>query len=174
MRWAGISVGAVLLFLIAGYSLGIFLPSTYEASSSRDFEASVSEVWSALNDFEQNPISATMARGITALEDVEDQPAWIEDIGSSTLTIRTEKVEKNKLLIRNVRDNIVPLSATIEIRVRQQDGKTIVSMSNATTIREGTWHVPLFRLSLFFTDALETGVSNYLDQIEESTLAAAA
>jgi hypothetical protein len=123
-------------------------------------------VWRALTDFEHHPVSGKMARDVVALEASDQQPAWVEDIGSSKIVIKTVEMEPEKFLHRRVTDKVVPLTADIKIKLRQENGQTTVSIANKTVVRQGTWHVPLFRLSLFFTSALEHGVVDYLDRLE--------
>ncbi|TNE57507.1 MAG: hypothetical protein EP340_08305 [Alphaproteobacteria bacterium] len=166
MRWFGIGFGIGLLFLIGGYSLGLFLPATYQADVSRVIDASRSEVWAAINDYNDNPISGRMAQKVTTLESDSKLAEWIEDIGASQITVKDLERQGNKVIKREARDSIVPLYATITIRLGDRDGKTAIHVTNETRINNGTWHVPLFRLSMYFTSSLEDGLENYLDELE--------
>lgn len=149
MRWVGIGLGIGLLMVIAGYALGLFLPTTYQANSSRTFAASREEVWQVINDYQKNPVSADMAVEITPLVSDDGGAAWVEDIGASSLSVRTLSSERHKSILREVQDSVVPVHSTINIRLANRDGMTTVHISNKTKILNGTWHVPLFRLSLF-------------------------
>ena len=166
MRWFGIGVCLVFLGAVALYSLGIFLPATYSATVSRTFDARQDIVWQALSDFERHPISGKMARSVTALPDDAQYPAWVEDIGSSKITIRTIEVKAKKFLHRRASNNVEPVTVEIKIRVQRNEGRTTVSIDYQTTVRQGTWRVPLMRLLLFFTDSLEKHTDNYLEAID--------
>jgi len=167
MRWLGIGVGLVFLSVVAIYSLGIFLPSTYSVTVTRTFDASSDAVWTKINDYEAHPVSGRMARQITNLPSDPDQPAWVEDIGSSKITLTTLDQEPGSFLHRQAFDSVVPMNAVIKIRMSREGDQTTVSITNQTTVRQGTWQVPLFRLSLYFTNSLETGIVDYLKAIED-------
>lgn len=167
MRWFGVGLGVGLLLLITGYALGLFLPATYQANVSRIIDAPRSDVWAAINDFQDNPVTGQMAQKITLLEEGDSStPVWVEDIGASQITVRNLTSEKLSVLTREARDSSVPMYATITIRLGDREGKTAIHVSNETRINNGTWQVPLFRLSLFFTSSLEDGLDDYLDGLE--------
>ncbi|TNE37011.1 MAG: hypothetical protein EP347_09260 [Alphaproteobacteria bacterium] len=166
MRWFGIGLGVGLLFLIAGYALGLFLPASYQANVSRVIDAPRSDVWAAINDYQDNPVTGRMAQKIIPLEEGGNTKVWVEDIGASQITVRDLESERNTVLRREARDSQVPMYATITIRLGDREGKTAVHVLNETRINNGTWQVPIFRLSLFFTRSLEDGLEDYLDGLE--------
>jgi len=168
---------AVLLFLIPfglfllPVLLGMFSPENYEASVEGVIDAPPDEVFRKLEDIEDNPGSGAMARGVDLLPEDEWEnglPAWIEDLGSTRVLVRTVESEPDRLLVRSLEDQVVPMSARWTIRLAPEGDGTRITATNETRISRGTWHVPLFRFLMQFMNGARRGLVHYLTRLGKS------
>ena len=161
----------LLLFLLPAVG-GLLLPERYEATVRAEFDCSPAEVWARLEDVERNPGSGAMARSVEMLprEEWRDGlPAWIEDLGSTRIQVQTTEREEPSLLVRELEDQVVPMRARWTFRLEPHgDSGTLVTASNETIIKRGTWHVPLFRTMMFLMNGARRGLVHFLTRLGSS------
>jgi len=166
-RWWLIILGSamVLIVLLVGgvVAVGSTLGEDYSSTVSMSFTQSPDDVWAAIADYELNPVSATMRRETVSLPDKNDAPAWTEDIGSSIITVHTVESEKPARLVRFFEDGVVPMTSRVEYLLEADGDGTNVTMNGQTTIKDGTWHVPIFRVILSLTP--DAGSLAYLAEL---------
>lgn len=167
-RWLGIVLGAGLGFFLALMVIGSFLPEQYEARAQMDLKASPEQVWEALSDYRKHPVTASMSRAVQPLPDEDGLPAWVEDIGSSKITVRTLESRPPTYLQRQFADAAVPMVAVSEVRIEPLEAGCRVTATTQATIRHGTWHVPIFRIMLSITGGLNQGLRDHLAEIARS------
>lgn len=163
--WLWIALGGLAGLVVVVVVVGLCLPEVYRAKGRLDVELPPEAVWELVADFERHPLSATMARGVERLPDEAAGPAWREDIGSSTITVRTVEAVPHERLVRQMTDSVVPMTATWSFAIEPRGAGSRVWIDNETVIRRGTWHVPIFRVIMTVTRGAERGVEAYLKQL---------
>ena len=151
-RWWLIILGAVLVLIVglvgAVFAVGSTLGEEVSSTVTMTFTQAPEAVWAGIVDYQRNPVSGTMRRETIPLPDDDNGPTWQEDIGNSVITVHTIESEPPTRLVRLFEDSIVPMTSRVEY-VLEPDGEgTTVTMSGLTTVKDGTWHVPVFRVML--------------------------
>jgi hypothetical protein len=143
-----LSIVLLLLVLLVGglFVTGSMLDEQVKSSVTMEFPHAREVVWSAIQDYETHPVSAAMRQETIPLPDEPDAPAWQEDIGSTVITVRTIESDEPNRLVRRFEDSVVPMTADVVYVLSQTDDGTSITMNMTTIIRDGTWHVPLFRV----------------------------
>ena len=163
MLFLWILLGLVLLFVVVPVVVGLFLGDDFHGQVRVVFDRPQEQVWAALQDFARHPLSGSMCREASALEDHEQQPAWLEDLGKTQLVVCTEQLEAPDLLVRTAADQVVPMTARWEFRLSEDgEGGTELLLSNHTVIRSGTWHSPIFRVIMRSSGGAEKVLREYL------------
>ena len=158
-------LGGIAGLVILAFVVGSFLPENYRARGYLDVAMSPEELWTKLQDFEHHPVSATMCKATERLPNENGMPVWIEDMGSTKFRVQTTSMEKPKRLVRELSDQVVPMTATVVIEIEPRDGGCRVHMSNHVVIKSGTWHVPVFRLMMSVAGGVKGGIRGYLAQV---------
>jgi hypothetical protein len=111
-----IAVVVLLLMLLVGglFVTGSMLDERVESSVTMAFPHDPAVVWSAIQDYETNPVSATMRQETIVIPDASNAPAWKEDIGSTVITVQTMESDAPNRLVRRFEDSIVPMTADVE------------------------------------------------------------
>jgi hypothetical protein len=145
--------------------VGSLLPASYQAKGRLDVELPPEAVWRLVSDFEKHPMAAKMARRVERLPDEAGLAVWKEDLGSSTVTVRTVESRPPARLVRRMEDSVVPMTADWTIAIEPRGEGSRLWIENRTEIRRGTWHVPIFRLIMTVSRGAERGVEAYLQQL---------
>ncbi len=165
VMWLLVAGVLLVLLLISPIVVGKFLPEDYHGRVSATYAASPAEVWAALEDHERTPITGSMWRGTEEIESENGLPAWVEDMGSSKATIRTVEREMQERLVRDYSDSVVPMTARVELSLEETDAGTRVTGVNHMVIRDGTWHVPIFRFIMTVTGGADRSLKDYFGGI---------
>lgn len=151
-RWWLIILGAALILivvLVGGvFAVGSRLDKQIMSSVSVTFDHPVETVWEGIADYERNPVSGAMRRETISLPDEETGPVWKEDISNSVITVRTLVSYEPDRLVRLFEDSVVPMTSRVEYLLEAEGERTRVTMESITTVQDGTWHVPIFRVIL--------------------------
>ncbi|MCA8959880.1 MAG: SRPBCC family protein [Planctomycetes bacterium] len=168
MVWLWVLLGFVVLLLVP-FVVGLFLPEGYEGHASARLERSPEEIWEAIHDPERHPMSGRMCKGIHRDDgrDASSLPEWTEDLGSTKLTVTTREANRPRRCVREMRDAVVPMSAKCVIEIQPDGRGSRVTYSNATTIRSGTWHVPIFRFIMTISHGVQRNCENWLKGLEK-------
>jgi hypothetical protein len=89
--WFGL-VGLALIAVAAGsvVVIGLVLPERCEGRSEIVYESNDEDVWDALLDYDQHPMTGRMKRGVEATPAENNLPVWVEDMGNGELiTVKT-------------------------------------------------------------------------------------
>ncbi|MCI0641373.1 MAG: hypothetical protein L0Y72_22050 [Gemmataceae bacterium] len=155
MHWIFIvlasAVGLLVLAAVLILIVGRFLPERYEAQVIVEFDRNPEDIWNALMNVPQNPMTGRMLKRLEPLPDVNGLPSWVEDIGSTKLVATTEQADKPRLLRRRLADQVVPMTADWEMRLEELPAGCRMTAASVTVVRKGTWHVPFFRFMLKVT-----------------------
>jgi hypothetical protein len=159
MIWLWIAAG-VVGFVVLTTLLGLCLPEKYAARVQGTLKRPPEEVWAALLDFHKHPMTGRMVKRIEVLPDAKGLPSWVEDMGHTRITVTTVQADAPTHLVRELKDQVVPMTARIEFHLERIDEGCRVTAVNEVYIRRGTWHVPIFRLIFTLTGALKKGVKD--------------
>ncbi|MBM3994077.1 MAG: hypothetical protein FJ303_07975 [Planctomycetes bacterium] len=177
MDWLFIAVALVVaiplsLFLIA-FIVGRFLPERYDACVIVELDRTPEEVWNALLDTQQNPMTGSMCRRQEKLADVDGRPSWLEDMGSSTVVVTTTVSEPTGRLCRRLADQVVPMTAEVSIVIEETQKGCRVTVHSVTVIRDGTWHVPIFRVMMTITGGGRSHLKSFWQSLAQNAGASA-
>lgn len=158
---------ALLVMILVAAGIGFLLPAQYDGAYSLDLPQPPETVWRAVCDFERYPCGAGSVRAVERLPDREGMPCWREDLGSTSFEVCTAAVVEGRRIVRELRDLSVPMQARFTIELRPQGQGTRIEVAQHLSIRGGTWHVPFFRLTMYFLEGARRGAEVYLERLRD-------
>lgn len=165
LKWIGIAIVALIALVMVG---GMFLPDRYDARVVMKLNKPPEAVWAAVMDYQKHPISGAMRKATQKLPDENGLPVWIEDMGDTRLRVQVVAATPPNHIKWVFGDQVVSMTASSETRIEPAGGGCVITTESFTTIRSGTWHVPIFRVILWLTRAHEKGVRDYWASIAQS------
>lgn len=165
MIWVFVGLGLLVVLVAVPMVVGRFLPEDYHARVVAEFDAEPERVWAALLDHHATPITGSRHRSTTDLEPVNGLPAWEEHLGPSTIVVRTTEAVEGVRLARTYADSVVPMTAETVLTLERDGDATRVVADTHITVRDGTWHVPVFRFMLTVASGARRGLREYLSGI---------
>lgn len=163
--WLWFLIVPVALVLLA-FAVGSFLPERYTAKKSFEFDLSPDEVWARLHDPKRHPMTGKMCRSVEVLPSEDGFSVWTETMSGSTLRIRDVSADEPRHFKRELTDTVVPFRSECEFWIEPTETGTRVTCENEVRISSGTWHVPLFRISLSLFGGANYGINTYLGSLE--------
>ena len=160
MTWIWMGLGGLALLIAAVMLIGMLLPEEYESRVEMSVAQSPDVVWAALNDPRQVSYAGRQARSIEVLREGEALE-WREDMGPSVLTMSFVEFEPLKRIVCEATDSVVPMTMRRVFELEEREGRTFVTCSQKTTIKSGTYHVPIFRVTMAL-GAAKAGMKDYL------------
>jgi hypothetical protein len=154
-------IGLVILIMI----IGRFLPEKYHVQVELSIPHPPEAVWAAMSDYRKHPVTGSMMKRIEDLPPRNGLPVWLEDIGSSRITVSTVVSEPPGHVVREFADSVVPMSARSEVHIDRIETGSHVRATHETWIRAGTWHVPFFRFIMTVTGSARGAVMKYWKKI---------
>ena len=92
--------------------------SMCEGQTTAEFEASVDQVWEALQDVEAHPMTGKMMKSIEPLAPVEGRPIWKEDMGhGEIITVTTSTYVPTSHMLREMSSGSVNMQSRWEYRL---------------------------------------------------------
>jgi hypothetical protein len=157
---------AVILVLVATpFVAGSLMADDYHGHVTARYAAPPDEVWAALVDHHRTPIAGAQHLATEDLAPENGLAVWKEDLGETTITVRTVEALGASRLVRELSDSVVPMTARVELALEPDGDGTRVVGTNRITVRDGTWHVPLFRFVLTVTGGANASLREYLGGI---------
>jgi hypothetical protein len=153
---------AVLVFVPL---VGFLLPEVYRAQLRADVERPPAEVWAALVDFEAHSFAGAMRKGHERLPDEDGRPAWVEDLGSSRVRYRVTEWDPPRRLVVEGADEVVPMTARWVFTLEPTPAGTRLRSAQRITLRNGTWHVPIFRVMMSLFSGAERGLRDHAGRV---------
>lgn len=68
-------------------------------------------------------------------------------------------------MVREMQSASVPMTSRWVYELAANDDGCRVTVAAVTTIRRGTWHVPIFRLMMKLTNGVRAGIKAHLNQV---------
>jgi len=165
-----IIVAIIALTIVVGY----LMPVRYEGRTVVEFDGSVQEVWSALQDVEAHPMTGKMMKSFEALPPEDGRPVWTEDMGhGEIITVTTTTFEPTGHMVREMASGSVNMKSRWEYVLEPRGEGCRVTLSGVTDIESGTWHTPIFRVMMFIGGGVKKGLDIQLKMVA-STLKGAA
>lgn len=162
-----IILGGLAVLLLAVFAVGFMLPERYDATVSVIFTSPPEKVWAAVSDYQAHPMASGQRKSTQKQPDEGGLPVWVEDYGPHQVTVRTVSATAPAHLKRHMTDNVVPMSVDWELRIDPANGGSRVTATSQTTVRRGTWHVPIFRVILKMGGA-EKSIRDYWSSIAKT------
>jgi hypothetical protein len=153
----------VLVLVAVLLIIGHFLPPEFQASATIDLQSPPESVWAAINDYEKVPVSDRFCTGVDVIDGT--RPAWREHTGGSSVLVDTLESKSPELLVRSVKDEVVPISMRHEYRIKRFSTGSELTLVSTGEIRNGTIHVPLYKLMMRITGSPTVNVKNYLNSV---------
>ena len=141
----GVGVALVALFICCGYMLAVDVTLT----TSRFLAYPPGAVWRGLADHESNPVTGQACRSQRPFG-TGDMPGWVEQMGSSSVVVKTVESNKPTLLVRHFDDRGTTMTSRMvyQMEAAEEEGVrgTRITMIQDVSVPRGTWHTPLFRI----------------------------
>ncbi len=154
-----ILVAVPLVLIVFFVGTGFLLPETWQGELDARSKAPPVEVWAALHDHEAHPIGGDAVVQVEAVSG-----GWAEDLGPSVVTWQAVEMQHPEHLVWQGSDSVIPMTLRIELTLLPEDGGTRVRGRQRLQIRNGTWHVPLFRWALLLAGST-AGTSAWLEDV---------
>lgn len=163
-------LGIAIALLLAPAVIGRFLAEDYHGRVERVVPASPAEVWRALRDPGRVPVAGKQCKATRPLPAEGDGAlgAWVEDLGSSEVTVRTVEVREPERYALELTDSVVPMTARVEVTLAPEGSGTRVAALMHIRVRSGSWHVPYFRFILTLAGGARRSIGGYLDALERA------
>lgn len=157
--------GCLVFLALVLVLVGLFCPEKYQAQVRMRLARSPEMVWIALLDYKKFPLTGALSKQVEQLPDENGQLAWLDDLGSTQIKVTTLAATSPMRLKRQLTDQKVPMTAVFEVQLERIEGGCLITATNETIIRWGTWHVPLFRFVMTVTRGADKVTRAYLRRL---------
>lgn len=163
--------GLVALVMGSGH----LLPATYRGSATTDVPASAASTFRLALDGTRQPVGMRV-RGVAPLPDVEGRPSWVEDLGSTRVTVVVASAagdESPRRIDMRLTDAEAPVSAEFMLEIEGDDGAAAcrATASFEIHIATSTWHGPLFRWAMKLGGGARSSARNYARRLAAAAAA---
>lgn len=148
--WLWVVFGSVLALLAAPFVVGVALPTSYTGVASVEIARPPAEVWSAVADYERFPLSSAHARVGQPVHDLEEQPAWFEELPNRRCLVTTLASDPPERVRRHMRDEDSPLACDWDIRVEPAGAGSRLVVEQRCEMRGSRLAAPQLRFVMFF------------------------
>ncbi len=162
-------LGSVAILIAFVVLIGLLLPERYEGRSQVTLAKPPAEVWEALLDYQRHPMTGKMKKGIEEESNEDGLPTWVEDMGhGERIAVRTISADAPNSMVREMASQAVPMSSRWQYTLEPVPAGTRLTMDGETTIRRGTWHVPIFRVMMKVNGGVKKGLDIQQDMVAQS------
>ena len=162
-------VVGLFALIVLGVIAGLLLPSRYEAGASiKLFAKHPQDVGVSIVDVEKHPLTGSARKSFTRLPDENGLPVWVEGIDGSKVNARVTQAQPPERLVMEMQDSALPVSATNDVTIEQLEDGTRVRSHWTTTIRSGSWQVPMFRLAMALSNGAKLSANDYLSRVSRN------
>lgn len=163
----------LVVLLGTGWWMGSRAPETQSIEGTMRVPHSPADTWARLADVEKAPRASLAAQTVEVLDPIDGRPSWREYLSASTQTWTSPTFDEPKSMVNVGRDSAHPQSSRWEFELVERDGGTQLTMRIATTIEDGSWHTPFFRLLLSMGSAqvsAESYLKNTFPDVDVATI----
>ncbi len=169
MSFVLFGVGALALLFVTVVVIGMLMPQRYEGETQVLLASSAEEVWGALLDHDKHPMTGKMKKSVQARQDENGLPVWTEDMGRGELiTVRTVEAERPERMVREMTAKAVPMTSRWEYFLEASGDRCKLTIRGETTIRSGSWLVPIFRVMMVLGGGVKKGFDIQIDMVADS------
>ena len=141
MKWVFIGAGGVLGIGILLYVIGLFLLQAHVASSSVLIRQPVDSVWRVVRTFDEYDTWWPEVSSVERLPDRDGQELWTLRQRTGELPMQVIESTAAERLVTRIADDNLPFGGTWTYELREQDGGTLV-----TVTEDGEIYNPFFRV----------------------------
>jgi|GEM_PF-5313172 len=128
-------VGVLLLLMLVTYGIGMATPLDHQVTKSLDLKVDQQQVYDAMVDWEQYPKWRTELVGVSAVQDPEGDPRWLEDWkGDQDIELEITAEEPGRRVEITIHDPSDMFSGTWECLVAPAEGGSMVTLTERGTI----------------------------------------
>ncbi|MHC4892555.1 MAG: SRPBCC family protein [Planctomycetota bacterium] len=177
LKVAGLLAVLLIVVLLGAYVAGARMQPDYQGRVEIELQATPDEIYAVLEDFERHPHGGSAVREVRPLAieagfglGADSGPAlaaWTEDLGSSQVTVRTVEATAPLRMVREMQDEVLPMSARWELELLPTSRGTKVVLLHSGAIEDGPWQVPLVRLMAKGFGLADQGAQDFLDGLAE-------
>ena len=165
--WFGL--GGLALLVVAVVVVGLLMPERYAGRSQVVYARTAEEVWGALLDYDRHPMTGKMKKRVEARPAEKSLPVWTEDMGRGELvTVKTLEAERPGHMVREMTSGTVPMTSRWEYTLEPAGEGCRLTIDGETSIRRGTWHVPLFRVMMVLGGGVKKGLDIQMDMVADT------
>ena len=165
--WFALGGFAGLLFLV--FVIGMFMPERYVGLAQVTYDKSADDVWTALLDYDRNPMTGKMKKSVQTQSIENDLPVWTEEMRSrEVITVKTIEADRPQHMVREMTSISVPMTSRWTYTLEPLGEGCKLTMDGETTIRSGTWHVPIFRVMMKLGGGVKKGLDIQMNMVAES------
>jgi len=141
MKWVFIGVGGLLGIGILLYGIGLLLPQAHVASSSVLIRQPIDSVWRVVRTFDEYDAWWPEVSSVERLPDRNGQEVWTLRQPTGELPMQVIESTAAERLVTRIADDNLPFGGTWTYELREQDGGTLV-----TVTEDGEIYNPFFRV----------------------------
>ncbi len=157
-------VAGIAFLLIAVLIVGRFFPEEYLSEVRHASQQSPEKIYPLLLDPKAVNYGGKQSRSVTLISEEGELLRWREDLGPSKFTAGVVETEENKKVVTMGTDSVVPMEMHRTIELEPNGSGTTVTIHQRIHIRNGTWHVPIFRIMMSL-GAATGGVKDYMRRL---------
>ncbi len=166
MIYLWIILGTVAGMIVVPIIIGLLLPERYVGQLKVIYAKPPDDVWAALADFEEHPMTGKRMKSIEKLPDENGMKTWVEDMGrGEKITVKTVLSEQPTRIVREMSAASMPMSSRWEYALEPVDTGCQVTLSAETYIRQGNWMVPVFRFMMVVGGGVRKGLRIQMDMV---------
>ena len=168
--WIG--VGGLAVVAVAAVSvvvIGLVMPERYEGRSEIVYDRNAEDVWDALLDYDQHPMTGRMKRSVEAKPAENNLPVWVEDMGNGELiTVKTVLADRPRHMVREMTSKSLPMTSRWEYAIEPAGDGCKLTIDGETYIRRGTWLVPIFRVMMVVGGGVAKGLDIQMAMVADT------
>ena len=154
-------VGGLILLVALVQIVGRFMPEEYESELTMHVKQAPEVIWPMLVDPKEVSFGGKQSRGVELVSSESGDLEWEEDLGQSMFRLRMVESEPLRRVLYEGADSVVPMTMRRELRLEAADGGSLVHCTQKIVIKNGTFHVPFFRIVMSL-GAGTAGMKDYL------------
>lgn len=182
IKLLAVAAATALVVFVGAYVVGARMKPDYRGRVEIELAAAPEVVYAALEDYANSPHGGdavlevrpllagpeAASLGVARASYAEaGLVAWSEDLGRTQVTVRTVEAVAPLRLVREMQDDVLPMSARWELELLPTARGTKVVLRHSGSIEDGPWQVPLVRLMAKGFGQADRGPQRFLESLAE-------